>query len=305
MRVSKQFYEVAGPLLYKKVVIKNRLAEIMVGHTHIDRAPTKSRAASVNLKSHLLSLVEHLTIVTHTCGAAEPHFPNVKTLLVMPYADDVANEDLCQYAKRCTLLGGWRMRLQKIVIHNSRINSPLYTVRCPVMTLSLDEGEGVRLARQVDYRGVSWDRVNKARIIVSKLPARLEFTAQRESESEGIVNIQALATSILLPAMASTPVPVMVYLFRDFQQADDNDLEVMQQLLRKGLARVDKEARYRAKKNGEPAPQPRKAYTIRFLSDYIAEGLEDEFIWQELKYWREENDRRLRRHGASLANAFI
>jgi len=241
MRVSKQIYEVAGPLLYRKIVIKNRLAEIMVGHTHVDRAPTKSRAASVNLKSHLLSLVEHLTIVTHTCGAAESDFPNVKTLLVMPYADDVANEDLCQYAKRCTLLGGWRMRLQKTVIHNSRINSPLYTVRSPLLTLSLDEGEGVRLAPQVDYRGVSWDRVNKVRIIVSKLPARLEFTAQRESKSEGIVDIQALATSILLPAMASIPVPVTVYLFRDFQQADDNDLEIMKQLLRKGLARVDKE----------------------------------------------------------------
>ena len=117
----------------------------------------------------------------------------------------------------------------------------MYTVRCPLLTLSLDEGEGVRLARQVDYRGVSWDRVNKVRIIVSKLPAWLEFTAQRESKSEGIVNIEALATSILLPAMASIPVPVTVYLFRDFQQADDNDLEIMKQLLRKGLARVDKE----------------------------------------------------------------
>jgi hypothetical protein len=298
MQVSKQFYEVAGPLLYKKVVIKNRLAEIMVGHSHTDRAPTKSRAASVNLKRHLLSLVEHLTIVTHTCGAAEPHFPNVKTLLVMPYADDVANEALCQYAKRCTILGGWRMRLQKIVIHNSRVNSPTYTVRCPSLTLSLDEGEGVRLARQVDYRGVYWDRVRQVRIIVSKLPARLEFTAQRESESEGIVDIQALVTSILVPAMGPVPVPVTVYLFRDLQQADDNELEILRQLLRKGLARVDQEARHRAKKKGEPASLPRKAYTIKFLSDYIAEGLDDEFIWQELKYWREENDRRLIRDGA-------
>jgi len=293
MRVSKQFYEVAGPLLYKQVVIRNRLAEFMVGHTHIDRAPTKSRAASVNLKSHPLSLVEHLTIVTHTCGAAEPHFPNVKTLLVMPYADDVANEALCQYAKRCTILGGWRMRLQKIVIHDSRVNSPSYTVRCPSLTLPLDEGQSLRpLVRRIDYRGVDWDRVRQVRIIVSKLPARLEFTAQRESESEGIVDIQALATSILVPAMAPVPVPVTVYLFRDLQKADDNDLEMLKQLLRKGLARVDKEARSRATKYGEPVTQPRKAYTIKFLSDYIGEGLEDEFIWQELKYWREENQRR-------------
>jgi hypothetical protein len=298
MRVSKQFYEVAGPLLYKKVVIRNRLAEIMLGHSLIDRAPTKFRAASVNLKAHLLSLVEHLTIVTHTCGAADPHFPNVKTLLVMPYADDVANEALCQYAKRCTILGGWRMKLEKIVIHNTRVNSPSYTVGCHFLTLCLDEGEGVRLTRQVDYQGVYWDRVRQVRIIVSKLPARLEFIAQRESESEGIVDIQAVATSILVPAMASIPVPVTVYLFRDLQQEDDNDLGILKRWLRKGLARVDKKARYSAKKKGEPAPQPRKAFTIKFLSDYIAEGLEDEFIWQELNYWREENDRRLSRNGA-------
>ena len=298
MRVAKQFYEVAGPLLYKKVVIRNRLAEIMVGHNHIDRAPTQSRAASVNLKGHLLSLVEHLTIVTHTCGAAEPHFPNVKTLLVMPYADDVENEALCQYANRCTILGGGWMRLQKIVIHNSRVKSPSYTVRCPFLTLSLDEEQGVRpLARRIDYRGVDWERVRQVRIIVSKLPAWLEFAAQRESESGGIVDIQALATSILVPAMAPVPVPMTVYLFRELQKADDNDLKMLKQLLRKGLARFDKEARYRAKKKGEPVPQPRKAYTIKFLSDYIGEGLEDEFIWQELKYWREENDRRLNRDG--------
>jgi hypothetical protein len=298
MRVSKQFHEVAGPLLYKKVVIKNRLAETMVGHRDAYRAPTKSRAASVNLKWHLLSLVEHLTIVTHTCGAAEPYFPNVKTLLVIPYADDIANEDLCQYSKRCSLLGGGGMRLQKMVIHNSRAYSLLYMVACPILTLSLNEGDGVRhLSRQVDLRGVLWRYVSQVRIIVSKLPAWLEFTAQMESGSERIVDIQALATSVLEPVMASIPVPVTVYLFRDLQGQDENKIKELKHMLDKGLARADQQALQTAIHEGQPAPQPRKAYTIKTLSDYIAEGLEDEFIWQELKYWREENDRRLKRDG--------
>jgi hypothetical protein len=298
MRVSKQFYEVAGPLLYKKVVIKNRLAETMVGHRAVYRAPTKSRAASYNLKRHLLSLVEHLTIVTHTCGAAEPYFPNVKTLLIIPYADDVTNEDLCQYSKRCSLLGGGGMRLQKIVIHNSRAYAPPYMVACPILTLSLNEGAGLRhLSRQVDVWGVHWRLVDQVRIIVSKLPAWLEFTAQMESGSERIVDIQTLVTSVLVPAMASVPVPVTVYLFRDFEGQGKNKINEVKHMLDKGLARADQQALQTAMNKGQPAPQPRKAYTIKMLSDYIAEGLEDEFLWQELKYWREENDRRLKRDG--------
>jgi hypothetical protein len=303
MRVSKQFYEVAGPLLYKKVVIKNRLAEIMLGHSQIDRAPTKSRAASVNLKTQLLSLVEHLTIVTHTCGAVEPHFPNAMTLLIIPYADDLANEDLCQYSKRCEILEGW---MQRIVIHNSRAGSLPYKVKCPVFTLSLDEGKSVRhLARQVDYRRVHWNYVQQFRIIVSKFPAWLEFAAQKESASEGIVDIQALVNSILVPAMAPVPVTVTVYLFRDLRQQDETQVNEVKQMLDKGLAHAEQQALQRAIQKGKPAPQPRKAYVIKTLSDYIAEGLEDEFLGQELKYWREENDRRLKRDDASLANDLV
>lgn len=142
MPVSKQFYEVAGPLLYKKVVIKNRLAEVMLGHQvmkgHgcLQFASSKSRAP-VRLKEQLLSFVEHLTIVTHTCGAVEPHFPNVKTLLIMPYADDYTNMDLCQYSRHCRILGVCGQSIQKVVMHNSRANRTFWFNRMALM-LSLN-----------------------------------------------------------------------------------------------------------------------------------------------------------------------
>lgn len=172
---------------------------------------------------------------------------------------------------------------------------------CPVLTLALDETDvSVRhLPSQVDYWGVKWQHVKQLRIIVSKLPAWLEFTAQRESNSEQIVGIGALARRRLVPVMTPVPVPVTVYLFRDFRQQDDDDFETVKKVLAKDLARADKESLQRAMNQGRSAPPTRKAYTVKTLSDYIPEGLEDEMIWQELKYWREENARRMKRDEGS------
>lgn len=99
--------------------------------------------------------------------------------------------------------------------------------------------------------------------------------------------------------MTPVPVPVTVYLFRDFRQQDDDDFETVKKVLAKDLARADKESLQRAMNQGRSAPPTRKAYTVKTLSDYIPEGLEDEMIWQELKYWREENARRMKRDEGS------
>lgn len=180
-------------------------------------------------------------------------------------------------------------------------------VRCPVLTLFLDKGvQGVdALPWEVAYHGVHWDYVKELRIIVTKLPAWLEKTAQRESSSERIVDIQTLATKILAPVILPVPIPMTIYLFQDWQQHGAGELERMTPGLERESARRDEQALQRAISKGDRPRPPRPGYKVKTLSYYIAEGLEDEMIWQELKYWREENARRLKRNGNSLGNEHV
>jgi hypothetical protein len=304
MRVSKQFYEVAGPLLYKKVVVKNRLSELMLGHDRLDRAPTKRSPAIFNLKTQLLQLVQHLTVVTHTCGMVEPYFPNVKTLLIMPYADDWANESLCQYSRSCRVL--YNPLLEKVVIHNSRVNrrdggptawpmsTPSFWISSPVLTIFLDETDvGVRmLPLSVEYSGVHWSHVKKLRLIVSKTPSSLNFIAQRESNSTTAASFDDPISRILVPVMTAVPVPATIYLFRDLSTRKDA-LEDITRNMEERITWIDQAQAQRAQISGQTAPRARPAYAIKTLPDYIDEGWEDEMIWQELKYWRGENARRV------------
>jgi hypothetical protein len=51
------------------------------------------------------------------------------------------------------------------------------------------------------------------------------------------------------------------------------------------------------------AQRGRPRYTIRTLSDYISEGLEDELLPEELEYWREQNQKRLAMSAAEQEGA--
>jgi hypothetical protein len=120
MRVSKTFYDVAGPYLYSNVIIKDQqpMWSVLVGVKTADKNATRSRPAVANLKKQLLSFVQQLTVASHTChtygvftqsNMYNSMFPaelfgNLKTLLLIPYAECCDNEPLCGSATRCPIL---------------------------------------------------------------------------------------------------------------------------------------------------------------------------------------------------------
>jgi hypothetical protein len=90
---------------------------------------------------------------------------------------------------------------------------------------------------------------------------------------------------MLSPLIAGSHVPLTIYLF---QEMDEAYMTRVQETLPIALENIPQ-------KQYNPLPRrPAVGYTIKTLSDYIAEGVEDELLWQELKYWREENQRRLK-----------
>lgn len=317
MRVSKTFYEVAGPLLYSNVIIKDQqpMSSVLVGVKTADKHATRSRPAVSNLKIQLLSLVLQLTVATHTCKNTDlppyssvyknlfpvEHFSNLKTLLVIPYAECCENVYLCGRNDHCPILA--RARPQKVVLHNSRLdrNWPEYwrkcshkiDTRCPTLTMVLDE----TACEMVDYEKMSdagsVNNLQELRVIACKTPAWLDKIAQRVTCSPNIADIRSLASGIVGPVVSEfmaydwyRSINITIYLFRRLDLEDDA-LKSFSQALDEGISRGIQMRGSVVDRQDDPT------ITIKTLADYIDEGLEDEFLWQELQYWRNENQRRL------------
>jgi len=90
--------------------------------------------------------------------------------------------------------------------------------------------------------------------------------------------------SIILPLVLASILPLKFYLFQDM---DEVYLTSVQDTLATRLADATRT------QGPHLPPRTKLPYTIKTLADYIAEGSEDELLWQELKYWREENKRRM------------
>jgi hypothetical protein len=317
MSVSKTFYKVAGPLLYSNVIIKTGqpMSGVLVGRK-LQAEDTDSRPI-VNLKKQLLSYVQQITVATHVCKYtfATHVIPNLKTLLVIPYAACWHNDRICE-TRQCPILQG--ARPLKLVLHNSRLNTmsagpgmptswpmaahedvsirPAMRVTAPTLTVVLGETDsGIEeLPYKADYRGVDWTKVKHIRVIIANTPAWLDKKCQRETCSESIVDMHTLASTILLPIMSWVPASMSIYLFRDIQQGQVGLEDLADRLDALFIRREPLVNMFRSKGrfNMPPDTKCRPEYTIKTLSDYIEEGLEDELLWQELKYWREENQRR-------------
>jgi len=85
---------------------------------------------------------------------------------------------------------------------------------------------------------------------------------------------------MLATLITGSKVPLTIYVF-DYFEPSEPVMIPMQQRLETLLARS-----YKAEQSSGSTPTQSR-YTIKTLSDYIAEGHEDELLWQELQYWRE------------------
>ena len=306
MRVSKTFYQVAGPLLYRNIIVNtNRsISPVLVGNSIVNRDGTREQGAAINLKNSLLSLIKLVTIVEHGCSREAFTGPllRIPTLLVVPRASCADIHYLCSSRLSCPTIA--KIRPQKMVLHHTRLRDfdrvygldslakqVPFTTRCPTLTLVLDETGcgGARLDHEASYRQVNLDFLREIRVIVHKTPKWLDKIAQRSTcSSEEDFNIAELASRMLGPVMAPIialeSIKITIYLFRQLDSASTKAL----------TAAIEVDLDERQKAAGlDLVQEGRPRYTIKTLSDYISEGLEDELLPEELKYWREQNRMRL------------
>lgn len=309
MRVSPAFHELAGPPLYSNIVIKRTqlMLKVILGlsQTYDGSDHHSTEQNSENRKAKLLSHVQQITVADHYCVAriSAGWFPDLKTLLILPYADTHSTDWICGDHGNCLVLNS--VRPQKVVIHNSRtdqINSKIDRIRgvpawpmgrhplrvaCPTLTLVINDIECALglLPSCIRYKGVDWAYVKEIRVIINRTPPWLDKIAERASYPDPPpLGSRRLAMSIILPLVLASIVPLKFYLFQDM---DEVYLTSVQDTLAATL-------KNRTSTQGtHPPPQTKVPYTIKTLADYIAEGLEDELLWQELKYWREVNKRRM------------
>jgi len=299
MRVSEAFWEMAGPLLYSNIVIKRAQPMHKVVHGLPPMVPMED-PQPINRKTRLLSHVQQITVADHLCLSpwiSSDRFPNLKTLLVLPYAHLYTSDWICGCSRSCPILSGFKP--QKIVMHNSRTANPgigtwpmgLHPLRvtCPTLTLVMNDIECAmgRLPHMnwISYHGVRWKHVKHIRFIVNRTPPWLDKIAERlPYPNRPRLTSQRLVEGMLSPLIAGSRVPLTFYVF---QEMDKAYMTRVQETLPTALNKIPQRPL-------NPLPQYRPVpYTIKTLSDYITEGLEDELIWQELRYWREENQRRM------------
>jgi hypothetical protein len=156
-------------------------------------------------------------------------------------------------------------------------------VKCHVLTFVLDDfvyrmGE---LPDKVLYPGVDWNEVKEIRIIVTgELNQRLSEIGQRKYTPATTYRYRTSRRGRMLAALISgSKVPLTIYVF-DFDEPGDEEIISMRRRIERLLVRS-----YRAQERSG-STYTHAEYTIKTLSDYMAEGLEDELLWQELLFWR-------------------
>jgi PHD/YefM family antitoxin component YafN of YafNO toxin-antitoxin module len=160
------------------------------------------------------------------------------------------------------------------------------------LTLVLDETgcEEGRLRQEASYQQVNLNLLKELRIIIHKTPKWLDDIARRSTCSiNEDFTIAGLASRMLGPVIhpivTSGMIEITLYLFR---QLDSTSIDALTAAIEADLSERQTSAGLDLVQQGRPR------YTIKTLSDYISEGLEDELLPEELQYWREENQRRLK-----------
>jgi hypothetical protein len=157
-------------------------------------------------------------------------------------------------------------------------------IQSPVLTLILDESAHNGLPPQAQ-NDVNMDQVKEIRIIInSDSPSQIDETAPREC-CHGLVTVQQLARKIVAPILDELEVPTTVYVFHNFPNGPE-DMKRLQHYLAKDL---DEKHERRGSEKARQYP----IYTMKTLRDYISEGVEDEFLPEDLEYWRKEDQKRV------------
>lgn len=274
MQVSKEFYQVAGPLLYSDVIIKGEhsMSKVLVGHDNVDHEATRYRREVVNTKSEWLNMVRQITLFHHTCKRSSFHnttLPNLQTLIIYPPAASDKDQWVCGNRSRCPILAQTRPR--KVVIHNSgnfwdpphRLSWPLcvrpFEITSATLTLVLD---GTMPAWTDHYHwyappcwsGLRKDILEEIRVIVPcKTLAWLDRVADREGKNRAFADLKDSLRQLLARLMVGFRVPFRIYIFHTLCEGFMNESELAINLVLDG---------YRS--------DMRPTYSIGSLSDYIA-----------------------------------
>jgi hypothetical protein len=158
-------------------------------------------------------------------------------------------------------------------------------IQSPVLTLILDERAHNGLPPQTQLDDVDTYPLKEIRMIInSDSPSQIDETARREC-CHGLVTIQQLAKEIVAPILDEIEVPTTVYVFHNFPNGPE-DMKRLQHHLEKDL-----DERHERRGSGKARQYP--IYTMKTLRDYISEGVEDEFLPEDLEYWRKEDQKRV------------
>jgi hypothetical protein len=109
MQVSKVFYQVTAPLLYRNIIINNKypVSTVLSGNGLVERESTRYLPEVVNLKAPLLSRTRQITLNAHCCKRSDftsDTCPNLKTLLVVPNDSLTDGEQWCRDRAYCPIL---------------------------------------------------------------------------------------------------------------------------------------------------------------------------------------------------------
>lgn len=298
MQVSKVFYQVAAPLLYRHIIIKNEqpVSGVLSGNILIDRRPTRYNSGIVNLKSSLLSMVNQMSLKTHSCGPSSftsNTCPNLKILHVLLETRPISVNRWCKDRHVCAILQG--ARPEKIVIHSDKMMElqshhdwPIFfgrvAIKSPAVTIILNEKDvtmGIR-NKVANYSRVDWRYVKGIRLIVLNKPSSLDDITGSESSLSEVQHFKLLLDTILLPLFAIAEVPVTMYLFRPFGPGSGR--------LERLRSTLDLRMRVLPWKGGH-VDDP-LIHIIGTLEHYLEQGCEDELSEEDLQYWRKESKRR-------------
>jgi len=315
MRVSSEFYKIASKLLYTNAIVKgtNGMAKVLAEHrasADDDTLPSKST---------LLSTVQQLTILDHTCRRSAcdaDSLPDIRTLLIIPPADCKRAKWFCNRIS-CPIISS-NSRPEKVVFHNSRRNYNWRSVgyeetafwplgvhmldlKCSTLTLVIDDAKPAgpichryQLERYEGIEGGNGGYPNQSGadivrvVVLSKTPARIDKFAQRAPCTCPVADAYVLATHVLAQIVRNIE-GVNIYIFRDFDP-DSGFLDELDEDLQLELGDMYSGFDFEA------------TYSLETLADYISEGVEDELLPEELQYWREENERRLKRDKGTVSH---
>jgi hypothetical protein len=258
-----------------------------------------------SFKANLVSNIVQLTVLPHFCWIqhrfktrglrSEIPVLNLKTLLVPSDPDHDPDSMYRSDYRPCPIVRG--ARAQKVVLHDmvpsfyTPTSWPLGQNGCVqidtdlVLVFRMDFYPDQQLPYEADYSGIDMTRLKHLRIIAAQTPWK-----DSVSPSPLDISNSDYLSNVIAPAVAWLPVPVDIYLFPSHTRDTWPQRDVID-LLEDDFAERETVAAEFQQSNRVPG-SCRPDYTIKSLEEYINEGWSDEFLPQELAFWRSKYEER-------------